>query len=93
MAMGKPIVTADSPAVRELFAPDSPPMVLVPPADAAALAATLRRLLHDPAQLRLLGEAAAQFFKAHLMPRTIVANLLRELPSSVSRGGHKSYTE
>ena len=93
MAMGKPIVTSDSPAVRELFAPDSPPLVLVPSADAAALASALRRLLFDPAQLRRLGEAAEVFFKAHLVPRTIVANLLAELPSSVSRGGHKSYTE
>lgn len=93
MAMGKPIVTADSPAVRELFAPDSPPLVLVPPADAAALAAALRRLLDDPAQLRLYGEAAERFFKAHLVPRTIVANLLSEFPSSIFRSGHKSYTE
>ncbi len=94
MAMGKPIITADSPALRELFAPDAPPLVLVPPADAAALAEALRRLLHDSAQLRQLGEAAATFFKAHLTPRSIVADLCSQrLPSSVSRSGSKSYTE
>ena len=86
LAMGKPIVTADSPAIRELFAPDSPPLVLVPPADAVALADALRGLLHEPAQLRRLGEAAAHFFKANLTPRTIVGNLLAGLSSSVSRG-------
>ena len=93
MAMGKPIVTSDSPAVRELFAPDSLPLILVPPADAAALADALRRLLYDPAPLRQLGEAAALFFKAHLIPRTIIANLLAELAPPVSHGGPKSYTE
>lgn len=82
MLMGKPIVTSDSPAIRELFEPDSPPLVLVPPADAAALAAALRRLLYDPAQLRLLGEAEETFSRAHFVPRTIVASLLAELSSS-----------
>ncbi len=83
MLMGKAIVTADSPAIRELFAPSTPPLVLVPPADAAALAAALRGLLQEPAQLRHLGEAAATFSKAHLTPRPIVANLLADLPSAV----------
>ncbi|MHB0865507.1 MAG: glycosyltransferase [Minisyncoccota bacterium] len=93
MSMGKPIITSDSPAVRELFLPSTPPLILVPPADAAALAEALRGLLQEPAQLRRAGEAAAAFSKAHLTPLTIVAGLLAELPPSVSRSGSKSYTE
>ncbi len=93
MAMGKPIITSDSPAVHELFLPSAPPLGLGPPADAAARADALRKLLRDPARLRQLGEAAVTFFKGHLLPRTIVANLLAELPSSVSRVAPKSYTE
>ncbi len=92
MAMGKPIITEDSPAIRELFATDVPPLVLVPPADAAALAAAVRRLLHEPAQLRQLGEAAAAFFKAHLTTRIIVADLLKGLPATAWRTGSGGYT-
>ena len=79
MLMGKPIITADSPAVRELFAPDPPALVLVPPADAAALAEAVRAFLRDPDRRREFGEAAANFAAAHLTAHTIVANLLAEL--------------
>ncbi|OYV63111.1 MAG: hypothetical protein B7X03_03145 [Parcubacteria group bacterium 21-58-10] len=93
MAMGKPIITADSPAIRALFAPAAPPLVLVPSADAAALAAAVRALSRDSVRRSELGEAAAAFFRAHLTPRAIVADLLAELPASILRGRAKSYTE
>jgi glycosyltransferase involved in cell wall biosynthesis len=46
LACGTPLVTADTPAARELLA-DGDSALLVPPGDAAALAAALRRLAAD----------------------------------------------
>lgn len=45
LAMRKPTVTADTPAIRELFSEDD--MMLVPAADPQALAESLRRLAQD----------------------------------------------
>lgn len=63
------IVTADTPAVRE-FAPDHPRVRLVPPGDAAALAATIIGLAAGPASagppLPVVGprEVGAAFLRA-----------------------------
>jgi glycosyltransferase involved in cell wall biosynthesis len=46
LACGTPLVTADTPAARELLA-DGESALLVPPGDPAALAAALRRLAAD----------------------------------------------
>ena len=46
LACGTPLVTADTPAARELLT-DGEDAVLVPPGDAAALADALRRLATD----------------------------------------------
>jgi glycosyltransferase involved in cell wall biosynthesis len=46
LACGTPLVTADTPAARELLT-DGDSALLVPPGDAAALAAALRRLAAD----------------------------------------------
>jgi glycosyltransferase involved in cell wall biosynthesis len=46
MALGTPIVASDLPAVREITA-DGDVALLVPPGDAAQLAAALRRVLDD----------------------------------------------
>src|SRR5205085_3089825 len=48
LACGAPVVTADTPAARELLA-DGESALLVPPGDSNALAAALRRLRDDPA--------------------------------------------
>jgi glycosyltransferase involved in cell wall biosynthesis len=48
LACGTPLVTADTPAARELLV-DRESALLVPAGDAAALAAALRRLASDPA--------------------------------------------
>lgn len=37
LAMGKPLITRDSPAIRELLTPDMPGVYLIPPADSEAL--------------------------------------------------------
>ncbi len=56
LACGAPLVTADTPAARELLA-DGETAILVPPGDPAALAAALRRLAAEPEWGRKLAEA------------------------------------
>jgi glycosyltransferase involved in cell wall biosynthesis len=54
LACGTPLVTADTPAARELLA-DGESALLVPPGDPAALAAALLRLADDPELAHQLG--------------------------------------
>ena len=79
LATGKAIITADTPAVRELFGHSNLPLVLVPSADPVALAEALRTLASDPTRRAQLGHEAAAFFDAHLRAKTIVADLLKQL--------------
>lgn len=44
---GRPLITRDSPAIRELLSPDMPGVRLVPPADPDALLMAVRDLLND----------------------------------------------
>ncbi|MDH4318505.1 MAG: glycosyltransferase, partial [Desulfobulbaceae bacterium] len=44
LAVGKPLITRDSPAARELLSPSDPGIILVHPADPSDLAAAVRRL-------------------------------------------------
>ncbi|HET6261298.1 MAG TPA: glycosyltransferase, partial [Chloroflexia bacterium] len=56
MAVGKPIVCKDMPALREIV--DESCAILFPEGDADALAGALRALLSDPVQAKQLGEEA-----------------------------------
>jgi phosphatidylinositol alpha-1,6-mannosyltransferase len=56
MAMGKPIVISDLPALREIAAPEERGLVF-PPGDAAALADAVQRLFDDAGLATRLGEA------------------------------------
>lgn len=60
-AMGRAIVSADTPAMREAF---GSAVVLVPPEDPAALADVIRGLLAEPERRAALGEAARSRFEA-----------------------------
>jgi glycosyltransferase involved in cell wall biosynthesis len=78
MAVGRPIITADTPALRELM-PDTKEVCAIPAADPAALAAAIRALRDDSAERARLATAARALFERALAPERIVADLLAEL--------------
>jgi glycosyltransferase involved in cell wall biosynthesis len=64
LACGTPLVTAGTPAARELLV-DGESALLVPPGDAEALAAALRRLAGDPDTARRIGTGGRAAYEAH----------------------------
>ena len=60
MAMARPMIVADLPALTEV-APDGERSLVYPPENAAALAAAVDRLLDDPALAGRLGEAGREW--------------------------------
>jgi glycosyltransferase involved in cell wall biosynthesis len=64
LASGAPLVTADTPAARELLADDES-AVLVRAGDAAALATALRRVLADEAFRRRLSAGGRAAYESH----------------------------
>ncbi len=62
MALGKPVVASAIPGVQEAVEPDA--ALVVPPADADALAAALRRLIDEPDLRAQLGARARQVVTA-----------------------------
>ncbi|MBX3274588.1 MAG: glycosyltransferase [Sandaracinaceae bacterium] len=78
MAVGAPIVTADTPGVREVLAHERDAL-LVPPGDPEALAAAILRLRDEaPLRARLAANARARF-EALATPEAIGRALLDEL--------------
>lgn len=67
ISMGRPLITRDSPAIRELVEDEVPCVQLVPPADPEALAEAVRALAHDRSRAHpacrsaLKGELDAKF--------------------------------
>ena len=64
LACGVPVITADTPAARELLT-DGENALLVPAGDAAALAAAVRRVAADPELARRLAAAGRAAFEAN----------------------------
>jgi glycosyltransferase involved in cell wall biosynthesis len=64
LACGTPLVTADTPAARELLV-DGKSALLVPPGDPQALAAALRRVASDPDLARKLSKGGRAAFENH----------------------------
>jgi glycosyltransferase involved in cell wall biosynthesis len=79
LACGRPLVTADTPAIRELLAPDMPGVYLVPAQDPAALSRLLQELLPNVASLR------AGTFHQQLADRMAPAALGRQLAAVFHR--------
>jgi glycosyltransferase involved in cell wall biosynthesis len=64
LACGTPLVTADTPAARELLV-DGESALLVPPGNADALAHTLQRVAGDPDLARRLSTGGRAAYEAH----------------------------
>jgi glycosyltransferase involved in cell wall biosynthesis len=82
LACGAPLVTADTPAARELLA-DEESSLLVPPGDADALVAALRRLAADPELTRRIAAGGLSTYRARASEailgerwRALIAELL-----------------
>ena len=78
-AAGCAIVTSDTPPQRRALGEAA---VLVPPGDPEALAAALRLLAADPAELTRLRREAARLAAGQFAPAQVVAPLLRRLQPS-----------
>jgi glycosyltransferase involved in cell wall biosynthesis len=75
MAVGRPIVTADTPGAREVLR-DGVDALLVPPGDAPALAGALRELAADAALRARLGAAARARYEEVADPRALGERLI-----------------
>jgi glycosyltransferase involved in cell wall biosynthesis len=84
LACGTPLVTADTPAARELLT-NGENAVLVPPADATALAAAIRRLAGDPALARRLAGAGRATYEARASEEVLGAQWRELLESLLAR--------
>lgn len=72
LASGRPIITADTPAVRDLLV-DGENALLVPPGDAGALADAIARLAANPALGPAIGAAGRATFDARLSRQQVDA--------------------
>jgi glycosyltransferase involved in cell wall biosynthesis len=73
-AAGRPLVTRDGPALREVLTPGEH-CLACPPADPDALALAVRRLLDDPAEAERLGRAARAAVLERFAPARQAARL------------------
>lgn len=80
VAAGRPVVTRDSAAIRELL-PDSPPYTyLVPAGDAAALAGAVSAHLHDTSVIDGQLASLAENFDKHAISRQFLKIVRRAIP-------------
>jgi glycosyltransferase involved in cell wall biosynthesis len=89
LAVGRPVVTRDSSAIRELFI-DGRHLLTVPPADAEALAAAIRRLVNETGlRDRLAAEGGALVRNEYNSKRVAqrLARILRERGISEGAAG------
>ena len=87
MACGRPVVAADAGGTAELLGRDGSTGVLVPPADASALADAVQSLLHDPARLQALGESARRRIEQDFPLDRMVDGYEQALREVIGRGG------
>lgn len=78
MAVGRPIITADTPGVRELLT-DEEDALLVPAGEAEPLAAAMSRLGADAELRARLGESAHRRFQEVGAPRQVARSFLTSL--------------
>jgi glycosyltransferase involved in cell wall biosynthesis len=78
MAMGKAIITGDTPAIHELEGASSA-LALVPVANSKVLAHAILELKKDQNRREELGRAARALFERELLPEHMVAELLPKI--------------
>jgi glycosyltransferase involved in cell wall biosynthesis len=83
LACGTPLVTADTPAARELLV-DGESALLTPPGDARALAEALRRLAGDPALAQQLGAGGRGAYEEHASEEVLGARWRALLEEAVA---------
>jgi glycosyltransferase involved in cell wall biosynthesis len=77
LACGRPVVTADTPGIREALH-DGEDALLVPAADGASLAAAIERLLDQDERARF-GAAALATYRRAFTPDAVAGALLEGL--------------
>jgi glycosyltransferase involved in cell wall biosynthesis len=87
MACGRPVIAADAGGTAELVGRDGSAGILVPPADANALADAVQALLDDPARLHALGTAARRRIEAEFPVDRMVTGYERALAEVIRGGG------
>jgi glycosyltransferase involved in cell wall biosynthesis len=70
LAMGKPLITGDSPASRALL-DDGESAILCEPGNPRALADAILRLKSDPSLKREIGSAGNRLFQTHCTPKVL----------------------
>jgi glycosyltransferase involved in cell wall biosynthesis len=83
LACGTPVITSETPAARELLA-DRESAMLVPPGDAEALSAAVRRLAEDPDLTRRVAGAGLAVYRARASEQ-VLGERWRGLIESVVR--------
>ncbi len=84
LACGAPLVTADTPAARELLR-DGESALLVPPGNPAALAAALQRLAREPELADRLSAGGLATFREHASERVLGERWLGLVADAVGR--------
>jgi glycosyltransferase involved in cell wall biosynthesis len=80
IATGRPVITADTPAMRELM-PAAKEACLVPAADSRALAKEILHLKYNPDERIRFGEEGRRLFVDELLPEMVVSELIGALKS------------
>lgn len=77
-ACGKPVITADTPAMREIT-DDGKGAVLIPCADVEAISFAIRKLKNDAVFREHLGNTARVLFQEQFTPKQLARKLLSEI--------------
>jgi glycosyltransferase involved in cell wall biosynthesis len=86
LACGTPLVTSDTPAARELLR-DGESALLVPPGDAPALAAAVRRLASDPELARGVGAGGLAAYREQASEEVLGLRWRALLEAEIARAG------
>ncbi len=87
LAVGRPVLTAETPALRSAFGPDE--VAGCPPADPAALAAAIRRLIAEEGRREDLARAGHRRYRRDYSQEALAELLLRHVRELHEEGGRR----